>query len=71
MFQVIKSKAREFLDDNEDEMMEGESKMAFRHRKLQRVINESIQAVTAQKITNSFRHVLAKVVPKAIRMEDL
>ena len=67
----IKSKARELLDENIFEMMENESQMAFRHQKLESVVNGSLQTVTSQKVRNTFRRIVAKVIPKAFWLEEL
>ena len=71
MFYVIKSKARELLSENENERQENEIQMAYRHRKLENIIDRSLDVVTHLKVTNSFHRILAKVVPKALRLEDL
>ena len=71
VFNIIKANCKQLLTDMEDQREDGESKVSFRLRKLSEALNQSIGAVTQRKVNNSYRHCLAKVIPRALEMMDL
>lgn len=71
IFHVIKSHAKQALAELDMERREGETLVAFRRRKLNGVVENSIRSATQQKITAAYRHCLARVIPRALNLDDL
>ena len=72
MFNVVKATTKKRLAEEEImNRLPDETLLAFRFRKMKETIETALPSVTQVKVTAAFRHCLAKVIPRALNMEDL
>ena len=71
MFNVVKASAKQQLSELEIHRNADETLLAYRFRKMHEVIVAALPGVAQQKVTATFRHVIATVIPRALNLEDL